>query len=367
MVEEVTDVKKPVGIGKRSNHDILTDQPIIAINKLKDVSDDEFEDIVREWVWGYMIKKELSGYIDCKKCAGSGDLGRDIIAIRSLDGPDWDNYQCKNYRAKISPSQLWGEIGKFVYHAYKKRFSLPKNYYVVSGYGPGPDLINYTENPGKFKAELLANWDSHCATKISRGKTYPLDQDLKTYIEAIDFKMFQFIDPQQLIEEHAKTRYHYSRFGGSMPDRLLPPGLPPEVRANEITYVNELLDAYTDHKKTVISLANIESDATYMPHFTRQRHSFYLADSLNEFSKDQFAEYTNHFEALKLEIHSGVVDVCESAYPDRFSRVKAVTQEAKRLSITGNPLVKVMRVEDREGLCHHLVTDKQLTWKGEQA
>lgn len=367
MVKDVTDVKKPVGIGKRSNHDILTDQPVIAIDKLKTVGDDEFEDIVREWVWGYLIKRNLSGYVDCKKCAGSGDLGRDIIAIRSLEGPVWDNYQCKNYRAKISPSQIWGEIGKFLYHTYKKRFPTPENYYFVSALGPGPDLINYGENPKDFKAAFLTNWDTHCSTKIISGQTIALDNGLRAHVEAVDFMLFKFIDPQRLIEEHAKTRYHYSRFGGSMPDRVFSGGVPPEVDDNEITYVNELLDAYTDHKKISITLDNIETDGSYGAHFNRQRQSFYLADSLNEFSKDAFPEYTNHFDGIKSEIHSGVVDICESAYTDGYTRVKAVTQEAKKLQLTSNPLIKFMKVDDREGICHHLITDKLLSWKGEKA
>ena len=366
MVEEVTEVKKPVGIGKRSNHDILTEQPVIAIKKLETVSDDEFEDIVREWVWGYLIKENLSGYIDCKKCAGAGDLGRDVIAIRSLEGPLWDNYQCKNYGTKISPSQIWGEIGKFLYHAYKKRFKMPQNYYFVSALGPGPDLINYEENPEDFKAKLLENWDSHCSEKIKKRTKILLEEELKKFIEGIDFKLFQFIDPQRLIEEHAKTRYHYSRFGGSMPDRIFSSGVPQEVEINEITYVNELLDAYSDNKKSIINLDNIKSDGTYGAHFDRQRQSFYLADSLNEFSKDAFPEYTNHFESIKEEIHSGVVDVCESAYADGYTRVKMVTQEAKKLQLTSNPLIKFMRLDDREGICHHLITDKKITWKGKK-
>ncbi|RZK40328.1 MAG: hypothetical protein EOO90_15550 [Pedobacter sp.] len=364
MIKDVTEVDKPIGIGKRSNHDILTDQQVVAVKKLEIVSDDEFEDIVREWVWGYLIKENLSGYIDCKKCAGAGDLGRDIIAIRSMEGPVWDNYQCKNYGSKISPSQIWGEIGKFLYHAFNKRFKLPVNYYFVSALGPGPDLINFGENPDGFKAKLLENWDSHCSKKITKGKTILLDKDLKAYIEAIDFKIFQFIDPQRLIEEHAKTRYHYSRFGGSMPDRVFSSGVPPEVKSNEITYVNELLDAYSDHKKTKITLDSVRTDGTYEAHFDRQRQSFYLADSLNEFSKDAFPEYTNHFDNIKKEIHSGVIDVCESPYTDGYTRVKMVTQEAKKLQLTSNPLIKFMKLDDREGICHHLITDRKLTWKG---
>lgn len=363
-MEDVIEIKKPVGIGKRSNYDILTDQPVVAIDKLKTVGEDEFEDIVREWVWGYLIKNNLSGYIDCKKCAGAGDLGRDIIAVLSKDGPKWDNYQCKHYGSKIMPSQIWGEIGKFLYHAFKKRFTMPETYYFVSGLGPGPDLINYVENPEKFKSELIANWDKYCSTKMIKGQAIPLEDGLKSYVEAIDFKLFEFIDPQQLIEEHAKTRYHYSRFGGSMPDRVFSAGVPPEVKDNEITYVNELLEAYTDHKQSSITLDNIKTDGTYGAHFDRQRQSFYLADSLNEFSKDAFPEYTDHFDSIKTEIHSGVVDVCESPHPDGYTRVKMVTQEAKKLQLTSNPLIKFMKLDDREGICHHLISDRKLSWKG---
>jgi hypothetical protein len=364
MVKETTEVKKPVGIGKRSNHDILTDQPVVAIDKLKIVGDDEFEDIVREWIWGYLIKKKLSGYIDCKKCAGSGDLGRDVIAIRSITGPIWDNYQCKNYKGKIMPSQIWGEIGKFLYFAYKKRFTLPQNYFFVSPVGPGPDLISYEQKPIEFREALLSKWDSHCGSNITKDQKIQLDSELKSYIKSIDFSLFKFLDPQRLIEEHAKTRYHYSRFGGSMPDRVFSAGVPPEVDANEMIYVNELMDAYTDHRKSSISLNNIKSDLTYQAHFDRQRQSFYLADSLNEFSKDAFPEYTDHFDSVKSEIYSGVADVCDNGHADAYTRVKAVTQEAKRLSLTSNPLIKFMKVDDREGICHHLVTDGKLTWKG---
>jgi len=104
-----------------------------------------------------------------------------------------------------------------------------------------------------------------------------------------------------------------------MPDRVFSAGVPPEVDTDEITYVNELLDAYSDHKKSSITLGNIKTEGTYGAHFYRQRQSFYLADSLKEFSKDSFVEYTNHFDNIKDEIHTGVVDVSESAYADGYN------------------------------------------------
>jgi hypothetical protein len=351
---------KPDSIGMLTNNDILFGAAIPAIDRLKIFSPEQFENMIREWVTGYLMKN--GHYQGCKKCSGAGDMGRDVIAV--VDNKQWDNYQCKHYESPLAPAEINSELGKLVYYSSLGKFTLPRFYYFVSPKGAGPKLNNFLENPGQLKTQLIANWDQHCKDKLKSKEEIILTPELLTHLNTIDFSIFKSYDPQQLIDEHGQTSYHAARFGGGLQKRRqLAVNVPGGIQATESVYTTQLFKAYSDHTKTNIAeIGHLDDKEELLKHFNRQRLGYYSADSLNQFSRDTLPSDTDYFEDLKNEFHAGVIDVAEENYNNGYERVKATTNFAKALIINANPLVNQLRVADREGICHHLANENKLIW-----
>jgi hypothetical protein len=95
-------------------------------------------------------------------------------------------------------------------------------------------------------------------------------------------------------------------------------------------------------------------------HYDRQRVLFYSAESLRNFARDRTPPHT--FGCLQDDIYHGVIDVCEAAYADALERLRATVSTAGRVDVSGNALVGVTRVADKQGICHQLANDDRLTW-----
>ena len=52
----------------------------------------------------------------------------------------------------------------------------------------GPPEIT---NPALLKTQLIANWDKYCKNHITETAEIKLEGDLKTYLDAFDFKIFK--------------------------------------------------------------------------------------------------------------------------------------------------------------------------------
>jgi hypothetical protein len=98
------------------NYDILFGIPTPPIDRMRSFSEDQFEDMVYEWVDGYLKTEYALVY----RCGGAGDKGRDVIAYVSEDmnNSEWDNYQCKHYNRPLYPGDIWIELGKLCYYTY---------------------------------------------------------------------------------------------------------------------------------------------------------------------------------------------------------------------------------------------------------
>ncbi len=357
-VSEV-DFPRPKSIGTLSNHDVLFGLPIPAIDRMKIFSPDQFEDFVREWVTGYLIKKGT--YTLCKKCSGSGDMGRDVIAF--VDKTTWDNFQCKHYDSPLMPSAVNSELGKLVYYTHKKIYTLPQQYYFVSPKGVGPKLNNFFENPTALKEQLIQKWDEQCRHKISKDEV-ELTPELRAHLDIIDFSIFSGYDPQQLIDEHHQTPYYSARFGGGLQkQRQVISAAPDGIDKKELVYTNQLFAAYGEFiKKSVTDMGDLKTNEELFNHFLRQRTGFYSADSLNQFSRDTLPPDTDYFEDLKNEFYTGIIDVLNENYTDGYQKVKETTKFAKQISMAGHPLGSQLRVPDREGICHHLANENRIKW-----
>jgi hypothetical protein len=95
-------------------------------------------------------------------------------------------------------------------------------------------------------------------------------------------------------------------------------------------------------------------------HFGRQREAFYHAESLRVFARDNVPPGT--FESLQEDIHSGVIDICDGDHADGYERIKKVTQTARELQLTSNPLLICSKPKDRDGICHQLAIEDRLLW-----
>ena len=66
--------------------------PIPAIERLRIFSDRQWEEFVLEWADSLRDQ-----YCRVERCGGSGDMGRDVIALDKADMSIWDNFQCKHW------------------------------------------------------------------------------------------------------------------------------------------------------------------------------------------------------------------------------------------------------------------------------
>lgn len=356
--EELIEPNEPQSIGLLSNSDVVLGVPVPPINRLKIVSAEDFEDIIREWITGYCKSK----YSKVRKPAGAGDKGRDVIAFINDKG-EWDNYQCKHYDHPLFPGDIWLELGKLCYYTYHKHYKLPNKYYFVSPQGVGNTLGDLLDEPSKLKKGLFEEWDAKCKTKITSTETVDLTVELKAYIESIDFSIFKSLDPQELIEQHKQTRYYAARFGGGLQRRLRP--LIPifDDKEHSLRFIEQLFEAYSDHIKVSIEkIEDLKSYTEYFEHFNRNRNCFYWAEALNQFSRDHLPPENTCFEDLKEEVFQGVIDVCNSKHISGYENVLKTTNEATKLILIGNALLEKAQVQDKIGICHHLANENKLIW-----
>jgi hypothetical protein len=157
-------------------------------------------------------------------------MGRDVVA--SLPSSEWDNFQCKHYNHPLQPSDIWSDIGKFLYHCQKGQFTYPRRYSFAAPQYVGTTLARLLKDPNKLKADLKANWAKYCAGTITTTHTIHLTGGLLSYIEAADFSIFGALTPLSIIEDHRKTPWHTARFGGGLPER--PPILQPPTAIDSI-------------------------------------------------------------------------------------------------------------------------------------
>jgi hypothetical protein len=323
-------------------------------------SAEEWEGFIEEWAH-FVLK---GSYIQVQRFSGAGDRGIDIAGFadaQKLEGV-WDNYQCKRFLGHaIFPSEAWPEIGKILWHSFKKEYRPPRRYYFVAPHGVGTTLAGYLGNAAKLKKAVMENWDKYVRRAITDTQEVPLEGPFFAYVEAFDFSIFDSKTALQITEGHRQSPCHSSRFGGGLPNRPVAEKPPAVIAAAESRYIAQLLGAYADHKKQpVADVKALKAWPKLDGHFGRQREAFYHAESLRVFARDNVPAGT--FEALQDDIHTGVVDVCDADHADGYERVKQVTQAARELHLTSNALLTCSKPKDRDGICHQLANEDRLLW-----
>lgn len=322
-------------------------------------SSDDWEAFIEEWAHYQKTK-----YAKVVRVGGAHDMGIDVAGLVDKNGFHgvWDNYQAKHYGDPITPGTAIPEIAKCLWHSYSGHYSAPRGYYFMAPKDCGPKLKKLLLDKKALKELLTSKWDDWCADAITSTQTIKLDGSFKAYVDAFDFGIFTFKSALDLIEEHRQTPYFSTRFGGGLADRPSPKAPPTSPVEGESRYLQQLFEAYTDHKKT--SVADLDALAAWPPlteHYHRQREFFYHAESLKSFARDTVPPGT--FEELQEEIFAGVVDLTCESHADALVRLNAVTKAASDLSLTANGLISVVKVQDRRGICHQLANADRLRWK----
>jgi hypothetical protein len=341
--------------------------PIPPVRLLQVMSPDDWEAFTEEWL---TYHKQAGTYHSIRRYSGPGDLGLDVVAFTSAEGfsKPWDSYQCKHYDHALEPIDVMGEVGKIIYHSFKRTppfnqaCRVPSLHVFVSPIGVGITVGKFLKDPDRFKEAVREKWESHCVPKIGTKIQAPLEGELLKYFNSFDFSIFDDRTGAELIEEHAKTIFYAPRFGGGLPPRdevSPPPSEPTEV---ESLYLRKLFEAYEDHLGEEVSTKSaLEAHPKLEQHYNRQRVLFYSAESLRNFARDRTPPRT--FDSLQDDIYHGVIDVCEAAHADALERLRATVITAGGLDVSGNALVSVTRVPDKQGICHQLANDDRLTWK----
>lgn len=340
--------------------------PIPRVRLLQIMSPDDWEGFTEEWL---SFHKAKGTYQSVKRFSGPGDLGLDIVAFTESVGfaEPWDSYQCKHYSHALTPKDVYGEIGKIIYHSFQRTppfnqtCCVPRRHVFIAPFGVGITLGRLLRDPKRFKEEVRAKWQSHCVPALGSGINAPLSGALLVYFDSFDFSIFDDRTAVELVEEHAQTPFHAPRFGGGLPPRGEPDAPPADPTEAESLYLRKLLDAYGNHLgKPVAGREELTPHPELDEHYDRQRVLFYSAESLRNFARDRTPPRT--FDSLQSDVYNGVIDVCEASHTDALERLRKTVTAAGQLDVNGNALVGVARVADKQGICHQLANDDRLIW-----
>lgn len=345
---------------------VLSGIPIPPIRLLQVMSPEEWEEFTEEWL---SFHKTMATYQSIRRYSGPGDLGLDVVAFTAADGfaKPWDSYQCKHYDHALKPTDIYGEVGKIIHHSFQRTppfnqaCRVPRRHVFIAPFGVGITLGRSLKDPNRFKEDVRAKWESHCVPAIGANIKAPLAGDFLTYFDSFDFSIFGDRTSVELVEEHARTVFHAARFGGGLPPREESGAPPAEPTGAESLYLRKLLDAYGDHLGTpVAERKDLAARPELEKHYKRQRELFYSAESLRNFARDRTPPRT--FDSLQDDIYNGVIDTCETSHADALERLRKTVTAAGQLDVSGNALVGVTKVADKQGICHQLANDDRLTW-----
>ncbi|MBK7491756.1 MAG: hypothetical protein IPI17_06935 [Nitrosomonas sp.] len=355
---EFKDVPEPRGVSVSSGK-IVSGRLIPPQQQILLYSADDWEGFIEEWLH---FQKTKSNKV--VRFAGANDMGVDVATFVDDKGFQgiWDCYQCKHYNDPLTPKTAIAEIGKIVWHVHMKHITCPRQYYFLAPKDCGMSLKKVLLNKQDLKNKLIEKWDDWCSKSITSKKTISLEGGLGIFINSFDFGIFTFKTALEAIDEHRNTPYFVGRFGGGLPDR---PGVtePPEQPdSSESRYIQQLFEAYGDHKKSNIKgLRNLQSWPDLEQHYHRQREFFYHAEALRNFARDTVPPGT--YDELKGEVYAGVADLESSLHPDAYARLNSVTQAAAQLPLSANGLITVVKVQDKRGICHQLANEGRLLWR----
>ncbi|KWV53126.1 hypothetical protein AS156_09100 [Bradyrhizobium macuxiense] len=336
--------------------------PVDPLDRLAQFSSPEFERFTLEWASEYLAK--VSGVYEVQQRGGSGDKGRDVIVWfdpTSTTPRRWSLYQCKHYATRLGAGIAVAEVGKVLYYTHIGDYTVPQEYWFVTHLGVTSDLQDMLDDPEKLRTYVLSGWNERCAEKIIKG-TVPLSAELKVHITSFDFSIFRAKQPHELIQEHAKTRYHLTVFGAPLVERPPPPAPPSSVAAGETEYVRQLYDVIGEALgRRVLGTPDFADSIKFARLFDRSRITFYCAEGLKELARDQMAD-ASYFDTLLKEFADGLFHSYTAAELTGLQRLSGTVQAAQALQLGSHALAPHVLANDREGMCHQMANEKLANW-----
>lgn len=314
----------------------------------------EWEIFISEW------QKGLEEYLEVKRLGGAGDHGRDVIGLTDENGCDgvWDNFQCKHYEKPLATPKACEDAGKIIFHSYRKVFAPPRKCKFVAPRGPSTELRDLLLNPIKFREELLTSWNTRVAKQVVAGESHLLEGDLRQYVENYDFKSFGFATIDEVLDDHRKTAYWASRFGGLLPPP--PPGITPiEIADKETTYVKKLCQVYEEAMGSpVLGISDLPKDSAWTKDLQSQRVRFYDAEYFMAHYRDQTTPGT--IEDFAEQIYDSIEPSLSISGTGQARLTNALTIAAQ--AKPANVLEPQAKVRVKQGVCHQLANDDRLNW-----
>lgn len=334
----------------------LDGPPVPPQGRIQLYSSDEWEDFIREWATGLE-----TDYVQIKRFGGSGDKGADVAAFKSdqgLEGP-WDCFQGKHYANPLVFSDAAPEILKVFLAVLDGHYRMPDTYQFLAPKGCGTSLNRILSLPTTLRKKFLE--------QLVPGKALVKDLGpdtlaaVRKLAEVTDFSMFTSVEILDALAVHKCTPYHSARFGTSLGPRPAPEPPPEDIAEHETRYLEQLLAVYSErHPDEKFDVATLATHGRVGHHFQRQRTSFYKAESLRLYARDQVPPGT--FEKLQDDIYSGVIDTAEADHRDGFARLCSVLEQVSNIDLNRHKLITVSDNDDRKGVCHQLANVHRLTW-----
>lgn len=321
------------------------------------MEDSELEEFCRRWV------ERRLGYFEVKRFGASGDKGRDVVGFCTTSRHDgeWDNYQCKQYRTKLGKSQGLLAVGKVLYWASQGNFTLPRKFYFVAPKGLNGPLLELVNSPATFRQMLFDDWAINCATKIITGKTIAIDHKLRKAIDDFDFSNIITLDVDEIISDSAAKSLLVELYGDD-PGKYPKVAIPFEVQLEEMNYITALLEAYNERESGKFkSHAEVFDDPTHGSDLQSHRERYFEADGFQKFYRDNTSPET--ITSFRRDIHWGVRDKLKEPAKDQLTRICIAMAQASVVTPAG-PLARYAYVPVKQGICHHLVNDGEMNWKG---
>ena len=343
---------------------MLYGPPVDAELRIKDYSEDDFEGFIQEWAFFYKQLKEKR-YVQVGKFGGAGDKGRDVVGYLDPMGSGGriDIFQCKHYGHGLQPAEVYVELGKLCYYTFRGAFAVPEHYRFVCPYNVGSDLGLLLENPEDLRAKLIAMWPTHIETEISKKNPTKLEGKLLDHVKAFDLKRVGYKPIHEIVEEFRLTTRYAPRFGGGLVIPRSPDKKPPaKIEDHEQRYVEQLIEAYQDHKDDTVKLDTLAAHPEFETHFARSRERYFCAETLRHDVRDNLPDGVT-FEQVQDQVLDAVAEICEDdGHGSGLVRVNAVTNHAGNYAVQDHALKGYVNSKILKGVCHQLANKDKLKW-----
>ena len=362
-------LKKPEG-RHRLKDEQLFNEARRAEDILKTMHEETYEELVTAWAFWCLKEDGKSKYEDVLHIGGAGDKGVDVIAFIDQKTNKCDIYQCKHYKHPINRSDIIGEIGKFLFFMWKGEIAIPESYYLMGPEGLSSQFTHIYTDPIKLKKAVLDSWEKDISGNIEKGKTYPLEGELYSFVERFDYTKFKVYSVNRFLMDllDCEKRYVYFQYFGFHKEylRRIKKPTPDELDEYERKYIEHILAAYNDVDGVAgIDEKNVKS-SDFARHYNRSRDEFWLAESVKKMEEENSPGDKDEFEELKDDMEDYVADTYEQTYKDANQRMRAVTDKSTSMPKKGRVISSELGARELKGVCFQLSNEDRLIWKDEK-